>query len=120
MIDEGIVVSQKHENSDSASTPFGQDFEAWRDEIEIFCQQTLAQLQELTSGGSETNLGVSDESKVVAPRSSAPPQAPSTPTLSRPSQEAPAPRDLDSSQDRLANLKRELAAKLSNAARDES
>jgi hypothetical protein len=30
------------------------------------------------------------------------------------------PRDLDASQDRLANLKRELAAKLSNAARDEN
>jgi hypothetical protein len=30
------------------------------------------------------------------------------------------PRDLDTSQDRLANLKRELAAKLSNAARDEN
>jgi hypothetical protein len=105
-------VSKKPDKSTKQRSQGSPDYRAWRAEIEAFCRQTIAHLQECIEAVE------SAEQEQRAMQSARPSQQ----TTSRPTSVPPptaAGGDLDTSQDRLANLKRELAAKLSKAKREQ-
>lgn len=88
------------------------DWDAWRDEIRAFCRQTISEIQHLT----QTAIASTSEALPrEVPVTSVPPTTPdahsayggdTSPTVNAPMEE---------SQDRLANLKRQLAAKLNQS-----
>ena len=98
--------------SQQPKNPGSSGLESWRDEIAAFVRQTIHVLHELIGAFDECEASTAttptEEIRRILPHRPAVAASP------------PAPRDLDASQDRLANLKRELAAKLSNAAKDEN
>lgn len=81
--------------------------ERWRDELQLFGRQTSAQLQQI--------LGAIEGAQARAAQRPMPPISPPV-ADSRPpvSLSRRPPSETDEPQDRLANLKRILAAKLSN------
>jgi hypothetical protein len=107
-------LSQQQEKTTAPATS-PPNFESWRDEIEVFCRQTVAHLQSLLDWAEE------EQAQPPLPTAGAAPEAASRPLVERTATPAaPASRDLDASQDRLANLKRQLAAKLSHATKDDT
>ncbi len=103
-------MSNSSEKTVYENMPLSPDFSSWREEIETFCQQTLAYLQDLMNSAeplesTEVPTPNAEEGGVVSSRPS-------------PGASSATPGDLDTSQDRLKNLKRELAAKLSNVSKE--
>jgi hypothetical protein len=108
-------VSKKANKSTARNTQRTQDYQAWRSEIESFCQQTIAHLQECIEAAA-----AGEQAEPLSPGTASSQARPADHTVaSSLGTSAPAGGDLDTSQDRLANLKRELAAKLSKAKRDQ-
>jgi hypothetical protein len=106
-------LSQQQEKATAPATS-PPNFESWREEIEAFCRQTVAYLQSLL------DLAEEDQAQPPLPVAGPSPEPVArTPVERTAATSTPAPRDLDASQDRLANLKRQLAAKLSHATKDD-
>lgn len=81
--------------------------ERWREELQLFGRQTSAQLQQIVG----TLEGVQTRAAQRPVAVAAPPVAETRPPVSLSRRSS---GDTDEPQDRLANLKRILAAKLSN------
>jgi hypothetical protein len=114
-------VSQKREKKPTRDTQLTPDYQAWRAEIEAFCRQTINHLQELIEAAeieAPTELTATPTDAPRRPAVNAPPAATEV-QAKAPAADVLTPGDLDTSQDRLAVLKRELAAKLSNVKRDQ-
>lgn len=90
--------------------------ERWRREIRSFYDDTVDQIQRVVSGLSEVEAFVETSTRQQPRWNDLRDSGVSLPTRAS----ASPPTEEDASQDRLANLKRELAAKLSNSGRDEA
>lgn len=90
------------------------ELELWRNEVREFCEDTLRQLQQLSSmldselQGNEPRAGVSTDTVSRM----------ETQTLDLPIKPKPADEPVDSSRSRLENLKRQLSEKLRQTDRD--
>jgi hypothetical protein len=109
------AVSQKPAKTATQESQHTRDYQAWRAEIEAFCQQTIAHLQECIEAAESA-----ERAELARPAPDRQEHSPGMPpSLSPPAVSTSSAGDLDTSQDRLANLKRELAAKLSKARREQ-
>jgi hypothetical protein len=102
-------VSERQEKRNATSDGTTGRFDRWRDEIRHFYEQVVADVQRIISA-IDRSAATSYSRALPREQAAVPPPAPVVEVDS----------NRDASQDRLAQLKRQLAAKLSKSVSDES